>query len=234
VRDRYAGAVARLVRVAALSLVLTAGFFAGTWWLAQRTPSGFLPQEDQGAFFVEVVLPQGASLNRTAEVSRQVEDVLRGLPGVVDVITNAGYSMLNGLALSNTGFMIVTLKPFGERAAPELGVNALMAQVARQTSGVAAQVIPYNLPPIIGLGTSGGFEFQLQNLEGRPVGEMAAAMRALVLAANQDPRWRGSSRPSRRTRPRCSSTSTATARRCWGCRCRMCSPPCPRRRAGPM
>jgi multidrug efflux pump subunit AcrB len=66
-------------------------------------------------------------------------------------------------------------------------VQGLLAGVVRETSDVAAQVIPFNLPPIIGLGTAGGFEYQLQNLEGRPATEMAQVMRALVLAANEDP-----------------------------------------------
>ncbi|HYF06388.1 MAG TPA: efflux RND transporter permease subunit, partial [Acetobacteraceae bacterium] len=79
-RDRYAGAVSRLVRVSALSLLLTAGFAAGIWYMGQRTPSGFLPQEDQGAFFVQVQLPQGASVARTRAAVEQVEGILRSIP----------------------------------------------------------------------------------------------------------------------------------------------------------
>ncbi|WP_431285748.1 efflux RND transporter permease subunit [Humitalea sp. 24SJ18S-53] len=187
VRDGYAAIVARLVRVSVLCLILVGVFMAGIIGVAGRTPTGFLPQEDQGAFFVEVRLPEGASLNRTRAVALQVERVLRGLDGARDVQTISGYSMLNGLAQSNTAFFIVSLKDFSERTTPETGVNGLIAAVVRGTAEVPAQVIPFNLPPIIGLGTSGGFEFQLQNLEGRPIPEMAAAMRALVLAANQDP-----------------------------------------------
>ncbi len=187
VRDGYAGIVARLVRVALVSILLLGVFMAGIVGVGSRTPTGFLPQEDQGAFFVEIRLPEGASLNRTLDVAKQVEQVARNLHGVRDVVTITGYSMLNGLAQSNSAFLILSLESFEERASPSLGVNALIAQVAAQTNDVPAQIIPFNLPPIIGLGTSGGFEFQLQNLEGRPVGEMAAAMRALVLAANQDP-----------------------------------------------
>jgi hydrophobe/amphiphile efflux-1 (HAE1) family protein len=187
VRDGYAAMVARFVRVALVSIVLLGAFMAGIIGVGSRTPTGFLPQEDQGAFFVEVRLPEGASLNRTLDVAKQVETVARNLHGVRDVITITGYSMLNGLAQSNTAFLILSLEPFHDRTAPGLDVNSLIAQVAQGTAEVPAQVIPFNLPPIIGLGTSGGFEFQLQNLEGRPVTEMAAVMRALVLAANQDP-----------------------------------------------
>ncbi|GGJ38466.1 efflux RND transporter permease subunit [Neoroseomonas lacus] len=187
VRDGYAGIVARLVRVAIVSIALLALFMGGIVGVGSITPTGFLPQEDQGAFFVEIRLPEGASLNRTLDVAKQVEEAARNMHGVRDVITITGYSMLNGLAQSNSAFLILTLEPFEERTTPSLSVNGLIATVARETAGVPALIIPFNLPPIIGLGTSGGFEFQLQNLEGRPVGEMAAAMRALVLAANQDP-----------------------------------------------
>ncbi len=187
VRDGYAGIVGKLVRRAFISIILLAVFLAGIIGVGSRTPTGFLPQEDQGAFFVEIRMPDGASLNRTQEISDQVEAVARGLHGVQDVITIAGYSMLNGLAQSNSAFLIITLKPFDERTTPALAVDGIIRSIVRGTNEVAAQIIPFNLPPIIGLGTAGGFEFQLQNLEGRPVGEMAAVMRALVLAANQEP-----------------------------------------------
>ena len=187
VRDGYGAIVARLVRFSAISLVLLAVFVAGILGVASRTPTGFLPQEDQGAFFVEMQLPDGASLNRTRELSQQVEGIIQALPGIGAVQTVTGFSMLNGLAQANSAFFIVTLKSFEERTAPEAKVDALIAAVARGTAAVPALVVPFNLPPIIGLGTGGGFQYQLQNLEGRPVTEMAAAMRGLVIAANQDP-----------------------------------------------
>ncbi len=187
VRDGYGAIVARLVRFSAISLVLLAVFVAGILGVASRTPTGFLPQEDQGAFFVEMQLPDGASLNRTQELSQQVEGIIQALPGIGAVQTVTGFSMLNGLAQANSAFFIVTLKSFEERTAPEAKVDALIAAVARGTAAVPALVVPFNLPPIIGLGTGGGFQYQLQNLEGRPVTEMAAAMRGLVIAANQDP-----------------------------------------------
>jgi hydrophobe/amphiphile efflux-1 (HAE1) family protein len=187
VRDGYGAIVARLVRLSALSLVLLGVIAFGIYGIGSRTPTGFLPQEDQGAFFVEMQLPDGASLNRTREMSQQVAAIIQPLPGIQAVQSVTGYSMLNGLAQSNSAFFIVTLKTFEERTAPEAKVNALLAAVARGTAQVPALVVPFNLPPIIGLGTGGGFQYQLQNLEGRPVAEMAAVMRGLVFAANQDP-----------------------------------------------
>jgi hydrophobe/amphiphile efflux-1 (HAE1) family protein len=187
VRDGYGAIVARLVRLSALSLVLLGVIAFGIYGIGSRTPTGFLPQEDQGAFFVEMQLPDGASLNRTREMSQQVAAIIQPLPGIQAVQSVTGFSMLNGLAQSNSAFFIVTLKTFEERTAPEAKVNALLAAVARGTAQVPALVVPFNLPPIIGLGTGGGFQYQLQNLEGRPVAEMAAVMRGLVFAANQDP-----------------------------------------------
>jgi hydrophobe/amphiphile efflux-1 (HAE1) family protein len=187
VRDGYGAIVARLVRLSALSLVLLGVIAFGIYGIGSRTPTGFLPQEDQGAFFVEMQLPDGASLNRTRELSQQVAAIIQPLPGIQAVQSVSGFSMLNGLAQSNSAFFIVTLKTFADRTAPEAKVNALLAAVARGTAQVPALVVPFNLPPIIGLGTGGGFQFQLQNLEGRPVAEMAAVMRGLVFAANQDP-----------------------------------------------
>ncbi len=187
VRDGYAALVARLVRVAVLCLALLAVCAGGIVLAGKSTPTGFLPQEDQGAFFIEAKLPDGASLNRTRDVARQVEEAVAGLPGVEYVSSVLGYSMLSGLAQSNSAFVIVTLKDFAERKDPAASVNALLRQVAQRTAEVPALVVPFAPPPIIGLGTGAGFEYQLQNLEGRPTTEMAAVMRALVQAANRDP-----------------------------------------------
>ena len=187
VRDGYAYLVVRAVRVSALSLVALAAIAFGIISVGARTPTGFLPQEDQGAFFAELRLAEAASLNRTRDVAIQVEQAIGRLPGIRHISTVAGFSQLSGLAQSNSAFFIVTLEPFKDRQTAAAKVNGLLAGVARETAGIAAQVVPFNLPPIIGLGTGGGFEYQLQNPEGRPPAEMAAVMRALVLAANQDP-----------------------------------------------
>jgi HAE1 family hydrophobic/amphiphilic exporter-1 len=188
VRDGYAYIVARLVRVALLVLVAVAGAALATGWLFQITPTGFLPEEDQGAFMAEIQLPQGASVNRTMEVAQQVEEIVQADPAVEWVLTVPGYSILDGAIEPNAAFVLGRLKPFEERATPDLRVDAVIGRVAAQTAGIpSARVIPFNLPPIIGLGTSGGFEYQLEDLKGRKPEELAAAMRALVLAGNQDP-----------------------------------------------
>jgi len=100
VRDGYAYLVARLVRVVLLVLVLVAVAVAGagfaTGWLFQVTPTGSLPEEDQGAFMAEVQLPQGASVNRTLDVVKQVEEIVGADPAIEHVLTVPGYSILDG------------------------------------------------------------------------------------------------------------------------------------------
>ncbi|MGH6933100.1 MAG: efflux RND transporter permease subunit [Dongiaceae bacterium] len=184
--DGYAAIVARLVRRSAIVLVVLAAAVAGMVLLNDKVPSGFLPQEDQGAFFIELQLPQGASTIRTAAAAAQVEQIVAPIPGVVAVTTVVGYSFLGGLAQSNNAFLIVTLAPFEERLDPELSVDAIMGKVRAAGAAVReANVIAFGLPPIIGLGTTGGFEYQLQDLAGGTPIDLAAAMRGLVFAANQ-------------------------------------------------
>jgi hydrophobic/amphiphilic exporter-1 (mainly G- bacteria), HAE1 family len=187
-RNGYAWIVARLVRVAALSLIIVAAVGIGIFGLNNIVPTGFLPQEDQGAFFVEVQLPEGASVNRSEAALRQVEDVIAPIEGVANLTSVVGFSFLNGIAQPNSAFIVVLLDPFEQRTAPEESVEAIIAEVQQRAASVRnAQVLPFNLPPIVGLGTTGGFEYQLQALSGQSPEELAATMRALVFAANRAP-----------------------------------------------
>jgi hydrophobe/amphiphile efflux-1 (HAE1) family protein len=189
VRDRYAGGVRRLVRMAALSLVLVLVFAGGVFGVSLLTPTGFLPEEDQGAFFISVQLPDGASVARTSEVTKQVESLLKQMPAIEHTLSIIGFSLLDGASESNNAFMVARLKPFADRKAAADSVQALI----RQTFGGGAQirqanVLPFNLPPIIGLSTSGGFEYQLEALEGQDPAAIGSVTSGLIGAANRDPR----------------------------------------------
>src|SRR6185503_5595948 len=176
------------VRLAVFGLLVLGVVMVGAGWLFNVAPTGFLPSEDQGAVFGEIQLPEGASVNRTDALSKRVEEIIRNTPGVANVTSVVGFSMLDGLAKSNGALLIITLKPFAERKSVELSVNGIIARLARQFAGIQeAIVFAYNLPPIIGLGTGSGFEYQLVSLRGSDPGEIAAAARGLVFAANQDP-----------------------------------------------
>ncbi len=189
VRDLYGNIVARLVRVALLSILITAGLGAAIFVIAGRTPQGFLPEEDQGAFFVQMQLPQGASLSRTRAAVEQVERIIEPTPGVEQVLSIVGFSLIDQGAQSNAAFIVVRMKPFADRTSAQESVYAAIGRVFGATQQVrTANTFAFNIPPIIGLGTGSGFQYQLQNLEGRPPEEMASAMLGLVIAANQDPR----------------------------------------------
>jgi len=189
VRDGYAAVVRRLLRLGIISIVLVAAFGFGAFTIASRIPSGFLPQEDQGAFIIAFQLPDGAALPRTSRVVADMEKRLKELPQVRDAVSIVGFSLLDGGASSSSATMFVQLKEFSERTGPGDSVQALIGRIFAESQQIRnAQVIPINLPPIIGLSTGGGFEYQLESLEGANPTEIGSVMQALVGAANQDPR----------------------------------------------
>jgi len=189
IRDGYAAIVRRLVRASILGIVAILASAAGVYFLSLRTPTGFLPEEDQGAFFISVQLPDGASVIRTRDAVKQVEAVLRQMPQVQNIFAIVGFSIIDGVNEANTGFVVPTLKPFADRVGAVNSAQALIAKVfagGRQIR--TATVIPFNLPPIIGLSTTGGFEYRLEGLEGQEPAAMNSVMQGLLAAANQDPR----------------------------------------------
>jgi hydrophobe/amphiphile efflux-1 (HAE1) family protein len=189
VRDGYAAIVRRLVRVAVLSVVLVLAFGAGIVGLARVTPTSFLPEEDQGVFFLNVQLPDGASVARTSETVRQVEGILKSLPQMQDTFAVIGFSLLDAANESNGAFLVAKLKPFEDRVAAADSAQALIRKMFAEGQQIrTATIVPFNLPPIIGLSTSGGFEYQVEALEGQDPVKLGAVMQGVVAAANQDPR----------------------------------------------
>jgi hydrophobe/amphiphile efflux-1 (HAE1) family protein len=188
-RDGYTNIVRRLIRRSALALVVILLCSAGIFGLASITPSGFLPSEDQGGFFVAIALPDGASLARTSVVVAQLERNILKMDGVQDTFAIVGFSILDSAQEPNNGFMFVRLKPFASRTTAKTQVAAMIGQVF----GVGAQirsatVIAVNLPPIIGLGTVGGFEYQLDALEGQDPSLLNSTLNGLISAAHGDKR----------------------------------------------
>lgn len=189
VRDQYTAAVKRGVRMASLVFVAIAGFAGASYFLSIYTPTGFLPEEDQGAFFVVTQLPDGASVARTSETSAQLEKMIGAMPQVAHTFSVVGFSFLDGAAEPNAAFMVVRLKPFQDRKAAADSAQALIGKTFGIAQGVrTAKIIAFNVPPIIGLSTSGGFEYQLEALQGQDPAALGSVMQGLIIAANQDPR----------------------------------------------
>jgi hydrophobe/amphiphile efflux-1 (HAE1) family protein len=188
VRDAYGAAVARIVRFSIIGLVMVIVAGVATGGLLKVTPTGFLPEDDQGAFFVVVQLPGGASVARTVAVVEQAEKALKEEEAIADYTSVVGLNFIDNYSQSNSGFIVVTTKPFEERKGAASSVNAIMGRLAqkfRQISG--ATVLPLAPPPIIGLGTGGGFTYVLEDLRGGSPQAMAQTLRGLVVAANQNP-----------------------------------------------
>jgi hydrophobe/amphiphile efflux-1 (HAE1) family protein len=189
IRDGYAAIVRHLVRVSVFGVVAILASAAGIYFLSLRTPTGFLPEEDQGAFFINVQLPDGASVIRTRDAVKQIEAVLRQMPQIQNIFAIVGFSIIDGVNEPNTAFIVPTLKPFSDRVGAANSAQALIAKVFAEGREVrTATVIPFNLPPIIGLSTTGGFEYRLEGLEGQDPAAMNSVMQGLLAAANQDPR----------------------------------------------
>jgi hydrophobe/amphiphile efflux-1 (HAE1) family protein len=188
VRDAYGSVVARLVRFSIIGLGMVAVAMAGIVGLGKLTPTGFLPEDDQGALFVVAQLPGGSSVARTTDVVQRAEAILRDEKDVEDITSVVGLNYVDNYSQSNSAFMVVTLKPFEERKGRDHGAAALIARLGqkfRQIGG--ANVQPLAPPPIIGLGTGGGFTYVLQDLRGGEPKAMARVLLGLTVAANQNP-----------------------------------------------
>jgi hydrophobe/amphiphile efflux-1 (HAE1) family protein len=186
-RKGYVAGAAWLIRRIVVVVVIFVGIFGSTYYLFSSRSTSFLPQEDQGYFFINIQLPEAASLARTGEVLQRLTRELKSIKGIDDVIGVSGFSLLSGNA-DNVGFGVGILAPWEERTLPNLQLNAIMGQAQGKLSAISsANIFAFAPPAILGLGTSGGFDFRLQAHEGQSAREIAAVTRAMVVAANQDP-----------------------------------------------
>src|SRR6195952_2645004 len=188
VRDGYGNIVARLVRMALISIPLVGVAGLAIFGLGKIVPTGFLPEDDQGAFFTVVQLPDGASVGRTLAVVQQVEKIIGTEPAVADISSVAGINFIDNYSQPNAAFVIVSLKPFEDRTDASQTASAIIARLAVKLRAVQGGIaLPLAPPPIIGLGTGGGFTYVLQDLRGGEPKALAQVMRGLLVAANQDP-----------------------------------------------
>jgi multidrug efflux pump subunit AcrB len=189
IRDGYAGIVRRLARVSIFGTVVVLACAAGIYFISLRTPTGFLAEEDQGAFFISVQLPDGASVTRTGEAVERIEAVLKSMPQVQNVFGVIGFSILDSVNEPNAALVVPTLKPFADRVGAANSAQALIARLFGEAQQIrTSTVIPFNLPPIIGLSTTGGFEYELEGLEGQEPAATNSVMQGFIAKGNRDPR----------------------------------------------
>ncbi len=166
----YGATVGLLLKLSIIVLLIYGGLLAGTVGMFKVVPGGFIPEQDKGYLVVNAQLPDGASLERTELVIKQMTDIALHDEEFKDAVGHAisvpGYSILTGTNIANVGGMFVILKPFDERKGkPELSAKAVQAKLikAYREKILAAQTAVFGAPPIDGLGSTGGFKLYVQD-----------------------------------------------------------------------
>ncbi|GAA4468904.1 multidrug efflux RND transporter permease subunit [Novipirellula rosea] len=184
----YAGIVARIVRMTAVSLLLYAGLLVGTWYSFGMVPKGFIPQQDQGYVIVSIRLPDGASLARTDAVTRRVADLGGSIDGVAHAVGIAGLSGSTFTISPNAAVTFLPLEDAKERAARGRGIDAIVADLRHKVSDInEAQVFVIPPPPVRGIGRGGGFKMYIQDRRGAGTDVLNQVTETMVAQANQQP-----------------------------------------------
>jgi HAE1 family hydrophobic/amphiphilic exporter-1 len=188
--DAYGRTLHRVLGHRWVVIALFAAALAATAWAYARTPSGFVPDEDQGYLIIAVQGPPGASLQQTLAATEQVEAILGRTPEVQTVFNVNGFSFAG--AGSNRAIMFVGLRPFEDRRGAEHSAQAVLARLGGPLFGISdAIVIPFLPPSIQGIGVFGGFQLEIEDRVGGPIDRLAQATQGVVSAASRDPRLRG-------------------------------------------
>src|SRR5580658_3387937 len=187
-RNRYLAGVGIMIRRSAWALVGLAVFWVAGGWLFKILPAGFLPDEDQAAYFVPVRLPDGASIDRTDAAVAKIEQRLAKVKGVESWFVIGGNDFTTNTAASNVATLVVVTTPWEQRKSKDLQLTAILAATQRALSDVPeAFTTVFGFPPIIGLSNTGGFQFMLEDRRGGELDQLSNVADALVDAARKHP-----------------------------------------------
>jgi multidrug efflux pump len=186
--NRYLSGVRVLIRRSALALVALAAVYVGAGFLFKMVPSGFLPDEDQGVFFAALRLPDGASIERNERTAHQVEKIIASTPGVDYVTTFGGLDFVTSTSNSNVATIFGTLRPWDERTSRQTQFASILGHAQQGFSQLRdGFAFGFGLPPILGLGTAGGFDFMLEDRSNGSIDDLSRTADALLAAARQRP-----------------------------------------------
>jgi HAE1 family hydrophobic/amphiphilic exporter-1 len=181
-----------LLQKTVLVVLLLVGFGLATGFFANRVPSSFLPDEDQGYAYINLQLPNGASLERTTQVVGDVENILRNTPGVQYSTSIVGFSLLSFVRTSYNAFFFVTFKPWDDRKTRAEQFQAIKAHLNQQLTKLPAAIaFSFSPPAIPGVGTAGGFTFVLEDRAGRDVQFLSKNLATFLDAAGKRPEIAG-------------------------------------------
>jgi multidrug efflux pump len=185
---RYGRAVAGVVRKLAIVMILYLGLLALTGYGFRITPTGFVPQQDQGYLLVGCQLPDGASLERTEAVTARALSMIKDTPGVKTTLIVNGFGILTGTSTSNVASLFVILDDFEHRKSPDLSADAILNTLRGKFSQIPeALILAFGPPPIQGVGNTGGFTLMVQDRRGGSFKQLAAVSQSLVDAGEQRP-----------------------------------------------
>lgn len=188
ITNAYGSIVAGLVRKATRSMLLLVVVGGGIYLLGKVVPGGFIPDEDKGYLFVAIELPEGASLQRSDEVLKQVEAVVGKTKGVRSALGICGMNILNSLNVSNAAMMFIGLDDWEERKSPELSAKAIALQWNKKFAAIpGARVFAFGPPPLPGYGNVSGFTMELQDRSGGTVDQLASYVQQVTAAAAKRP-----------------------------------------------
>ncbi len=180
------------IRKSLVSLLILAGFGLLSWGLSKRIPGGFLPDEDQGYVYCNLQLPSAASLQRTDEAAKKIEEILKNTPGVKYYTSVVGFSLLSTVQTTYSGFFFVSFEDWSKRTAPNEQYQAIKnhinAELSKLTEGIAFCVPPPSIP---GVGTSGGFTMALEDRSGSDIQFLATNVEKFLEAARKRPELTG-------------------------------------------
>jgi HAE1 family hydrophobic/amphiphilic exporter-1 len=186
----YMAGLRRFVRMRMVMVGLFVAGLALTVWVYRSVPTGFVPDEDQNFIIMQLQAPEGASLDYSANVAEQVEAVLRKEPAIRAVFSVMGFSF--GGPSPNRGMLFVSLHPIAERSRPELSAGAVVARLRGSLANIpGAQVVPFLPPALSGVGTLGGFQFELLDQSGGNISDLARTMTDVIREGNRRPDLRG-------------------------------------------
>jgi multidrug efflux pump len=178
-----------LIRRWGIALLLLLGITIAAGGMGKKLPTSFIPEEDQGYAFLQIQLPDAASLQRTDAVMRKLDEILTHTHGVQSYSGISGFSLLSNTSASYTGFYFLQLEPWEERSTEELSANGLMFSLNQKMKTEIPEAISFAFgpPAIPGLGTAGGFTFMLQDRSGETIGQLSEMLDKLTLAARKRP-----------------------------------------------
>jgi multidrug efflux pump len=185
----YSRVVARLLRLAAVVLLVYVGLLFLTGLGFKTVPGGFIPTQDQGYLIILAQLPDGASLQRTGVAQDQISEIVRKIPGVAHTVEIGGYSGLDGTTRTNACTVFATLQEFPERENdPTRSATAILGAIRRQVSRIPdAFVLAFPPPPVQGIGNAGGFKLQIEDRRSAGLAALYAATNAVIAKANEQP-----------------------------------------------